>query len=518
MQIPSTCADVDHNQRRGKKFGHFGILALLAASTLLLSITPGLASGKQTKPTTVPSGSASPAVIGSWTAPFNTGVVAIHAALLNTGKVMFWSYPSTIGAPNPAAVFDPTTNTVTRVDIPTSADFFCAGLTIGPDGKVLVIGGLNGIPPAPPLGITNAELFDPATNTWSPTTPMHYARWYPSGIEFPDGTLYAISGTDASGTTTVVQMEHFKAATQIWNTLANSSNIPPTAQVYPRMNVMTDGSVIMSGTGSITRKFDPVKQVWTNVSTMNYGNRIYGGVVLLPGLTQILTAGGHATSTGPATNTAELLDTTKSPLTWKYTGAMTYPRYDANLVLLPDGANVLMVGGNQVMKYTNPVEQAEMYNIASGTWSVMASEIARRGYHSTALLLPDGRVLSAGSDDYAKPDYSAYVEIFSPPYLFNGARPTITSSPASVKYGQQFTISTPDAANITRVALIRPGAVTHANNFDQRFVDLSFTVGSGVITATAPPNSNYAPNGYYMLDIVNSNGVPSVMPFVRVTN
>ena len=149
---------------------------------------------------------------------------------------------------------------------------------------------------------------------------------------------------------------------------------------------------------------------------------------------------------------------------------------------------------------------------------MMASQVARRGYHSTAMLLPDGRVLSAGSDDFAKPDNSQTVEIFSPPYLFNGPRPSITAAPASVKYGAALAITTPDAASITRVALIRPAAVTHANNFDQRYVDLSFTVGNGVINATAPPNSNYAPPGYYMLVVVNSSGVPSVMPFIRVTN
>ena len=196
---------------------------------------------------------------------------------------------------------------------------------------------------------------------------------------------------------------------------------------------------------------------------------------------------------------------------------MTFPRYNANLVLLADGT-VLMVGGNQVMKYASPVEAAELYNPATGTWSVMASQVARRGYHSTAMLLPDGRVLSAGSDDFAKPDNSETVEIYSPPYLFNGPRPSITTVQSSVKYGAAMPITTPDAANITRVALIRPAAVTHANNFDQRYVDLSFTVGSGVINATAPLNSNYAPPGYYMLVIVNSSGVPSVMPFVRVTN
>src|SRR5207247_1728482 len=97
-----------------------------------------------------------------------------------------------------------------------------------------------------------------------------------------------------------------------------------------------------------------------------------------------------------------------------------------------------------------------------------------------------------------------------------GARPTITSAPTQLTYNQQFTITTPDAASIARVAMIRPGAVTHDNDFDQRYVDLSFTVGNGQITAIAPPSTNYAPPGYYMLVIVNSSGVPSVMPFLQI--
>jgi galactose oxidase len=148
----------------------------------------------------------------------------------------------------------------------------------------------------------------------------------------------------------------------------------------------------------------------------------------------------------------------------------------------------------------------------------MASQVARRGYHSTSLLLPDGRVLSAGSDDFVAPDMSQTVEIYSPPYLFQGTRPTITSAPTSLKYNAAFTITTADAATITRVALIRPGSVTHADDFDQRYVDLAFTTGVGVVNATAPLSGNYAPPGYYMLVIVNSSGVPSVMPFLRLSN
>jgi hypothetical protein len=107
-------------------------------------------------------------------------------------------------------------------------------------------------------------------------------------------------------------------------------------------------------------------------------------------------------------------------------------------------------------------------------------------------------------------------EIFSPPYLFKGARPTITGAPTSLGYNRRFIITTPDAPNISTVALIRPGATTHDNDMDQRYVTLTFSKGTGRLMVTSPLNGNYAPPGYYMLVIVNSNGVPSLMPFLQL--
>jgi hypothetical protein len=135
-------------------------------------------------------------------------------------------------------------------------------------------------------------------------------------------------------------------------------------------------------------------------------------------------------------------------------------------------------------------------------------------YHSTALLLPDGRVLSAGQ---SFGQYENTGEIFSPPYLFKGARPVISEAPGTLGYGQVFTVATPQAASISRVALVRAGAVTHSVNFDQRYVDCSFTTSGGTLLVTSPPNANYAPPGWYMLFLVNSTGVPSVASWVQVS-
>jgi hypothetical protein len=144
----------------------------------------------------------------------------------------------------------------------------------------------------------------------------------------------------------------------------------------------------------------------------------------------------------------------------------------------------------------------------------MAPQMAGRMYHSTAVLLPDGRVLSAGQDSGG---LATYGEIFSPPYLFKGARPTITAAPGTAAFNAQVTVTTPDAASIGSVMLIRPGSVTHQIDSDQRALPLSFTAGSGQLTVRMPANGNIAPPGYYMLFIVNRTGVPSVAKFVRLT-
>src|SRR5262249_48755261 len=148
------------------------------------------------------------------------------------------------------------------------------------------------------------------------------------------------------------------------------------------------------------------------------------------------------------------------------------------------------------------------------------SNASQRLYHSVALLLPDATVWVAGGNPQ-RGTYNSTIEIYKPAYLFNSSgglatRPAITSVPKSISLGNQFTVQTPDAANISSVVLIRPGSPTHAFDQEQRMVGLAFTAGSGALTVTGPPNGNIAPPGYYMLFILNSSGVPSVAKFVQL--
>ena len=206
---------------------------------------------------------------------------------------------------------------------------------------------------------------------------------------------------------------------------------------------------------------------------------------------------------------------------WRETASMAHARSYHNLTLLPDGTVLASGGGTRSdgVDIANAVLPAEIWNPTTETWTTVAPLHNGRLYHSTALLLPDGRVLMAGGGQL--PNSIAVnqtnAEIYSPPYLFKGARPTITAPfPTSAAYGATFDVNTPDAAQVTSVSLIRSPSVTHAFDENQRFQFLNFTAGAGKITVQAPANANLAPPGDYMLFLVNGSGVPSVGRFVRI--
>jgi hypothetical protein len=453
-------------------------------------------------------------VTGQWGSPIQIGVTGIHAALLPNGNVLLWTYSvKRSTGPTIAKIYNPTTQAVVDASPTFDVDFYCGGMTFLADGTLFDTGGQdeNGVARG---GVQNTEFFNPTTSTWTQGPDMTYGRWYPTNVLMPDGTVLILSGFDSTGITNVHPMELYDPTTDTISVLPVSANTPQNTDTYPRMHILPSGLIFNSGQRSDTQMYNPVTYTWSFVSNSIFGKRQEGTSVLLPGLEKVLAAGGtHTQNAGGATNTAEIIDLSQSKPEWASTGSMTYARYNHNLVLLADGT-VLAVGGNTSGIYNSPVEQAELYSPTTGKWTVMASQQANRAHHSTAVLLPDGTVLSAGSDSNTSLDKT--VEIFSPPYLFNGARPTITSAPESLVYGEKFTISSPTATSISRVALIKPGVDTHDNNFDQRYVDLTFTTSNGIITATAPASGNYAPPGYYMLVIVNSSGVPSVMPFLTL--
>ena len=241
----------------------------------------------------------------------------------------------------------------------------------------------------------------------------------------------------------------------------------------------------------------------------------------------IIGGGGEppVTAQTAATNTCEILDLGESPLAWKPAAPMANPRVMPDSILLPDG-NVMVTNGSRSGKAdsgANPVLEAELYNVATGQWTSLSSMRIPRLYHSVALLLPDGHVLTAGTDSvwYRAPYNQAKlrVEIFSPPYLLRGARPIINDTPAEIGYGVEFDVQTHQAQNIGSVCLMGPGSVTHSFNSNQRYVGLSISNrDSHTVSLVSPPDAFVAPPGFYMLFIVNDDGVPSVARFIRLAS
>jgi hypothetical protein len=243
-----------------------------------------------------------------------------------------------------------------------------------------------------------------------------------------------------------------------------------------------------------------------------FGSREYDSAVMYDD-NRILYAGGNRT-----TNTAETLDLNPATPAWKWTGPMAFARRHHNLTVLPTG-EVLATGGVNGTAFddvTKPVRAAELWDPTNGSWTTLASNAVTRGYHGTSLLLPDGRVLNAGSGDGGGAPNERNAEIFSPPYLFRGTRPTIASAPQTVGYATQFRLDSPDASAIAAVALIRLPSVTHAFDESQRFMRLSFTADAAGLTVKAPTERNRMPPGHYMVFILNASGVPSVAKIVKL--
>jgi hypothetical protein len=506
-------------------------LAFIATILCLTAVSFAVDKAKsQTNAPAKPPAPSVPASVGQWADPVNfctyPCLVGAEAALLNNGSVLFYYYPATGALNSQASLLNPVTGAITNVNLNVSRDIFCSGLSVMQNGTLMVTGGniegkcshTNG--GGSGCGTTNTELFAPSGSSWSSGTDMYNARWYPGTVELSDGTMLEMSGTDSTGTYVQTALESYSYTSGYWTALPTSANLPSALwQVYPRLSFLPSGNVFVSSPNVQSYQFNPTTNAWSYVANVNFGFRYFAAHVLLPGQEKVMVAGGsltHDNGGGAATNTAEIIDMSATTPAWGYTGAMTYARYNENLVLLADGTVLAVGGGGGGGRYTNPVFAAELYNPTTAEWTVMASQQIQRTYHSTAVLLPDGRVVSAGSDNGVSTQVT--YEIYSPPYMFKGPRPVIQSAPTTLTYGATFNITTTNASSITQVALVRPGATTHADNFDQRYVPLTFTAGSGTITATAPASGYIAPPGYYMLVIVNSNGIPSIMKFLQLSS
>ena len=482
---------------------------------------------------------------GAWQVmPFDSPVRAIHTVLLHNGDVLLiagsGNDPDTFAAGTfRTAVYRPSTGTFT--DVATPADLFCAGHVQLADGRVLVMGGNKDYPAADGShgykGLRDSFIFDPATASYERTNDMSAGSWYPSATVLGNGDVLSLGGLGDDSTGTVAT-QYFDASEQRWLGLGEANQTWSFWGLYPSMILMQDGRLFYTGShvfgnglpGTGASLYDYGANTITPVPGLqNKDERDQSMSVLLPPAQdqRVLTIGGGNIDTNPDANRlTDIIDlkqpspayTAGPPLpTGTLTGGVAQTPAQGKMylsaVLLPDG-KVFETGGG-LHNRADPVFEASMFDPVTDTFTPgMAVDPVPRGYHSSALLLPDGRVLAVGNNP-GDGSFDMRVSVYSPPYLFHGARPQILDvADDQWQYGSTNTITVDGP--VLRAELIRPAAVTHSSDPNQRFVDLPMTVEGNTIGLNLTSNPNLAPPGWYMLFVVGANGVPSVAKWVQV--
>jgi hypothetical protein len=479
-----------------------------------------------------------PAQGGQWSAPFTIPIAGITAVLLNNAKVLFWSY-------DPAHWDDPAASNigVSYIWNPTSKDgvfvqapenIWCGGQTILADGRVFLAGGNLRFPDpnGPPgrqgwQGDLSTYTFNPRTSSFIKQPEMSHGRWYPTVTQMPDNSAIITSGYDETGTEDVNQLVERFAPSAGMNGVGKISTVAnkSMAGLYPFQYVLPSGSMLQAGPeNAVSYLLNPPDWSWTRLPNMLYDHRgnangiHYTDASVTP-ISQIVVVGGGKMA--PSNN--EWLDGYDPVAGWRDYPKWVQYRHNANTIILPDG-KLLTVGGNSgVGNYDDTQFSTELYskpaNDRSGTWTEVAPNILPAAYHSSAILLPNATVLLSEDDRTKTVEGSANhrAQVYSPPYLFKGPRPKM-GAPALLTWGRAFDITaiTAPGRTIVSAVLISPGAVTHGNDMHQRFVKLPISVNGGSITATVPASRALLPPGYYMLFIVDSEGVPSIAKFLRV--
>lgn len=461
------------------------------------------------------------AQLGAWEMlPCDSVTLAVHFALLHTGKVLIFSgsgnYPPRHNSHTYGSViWDYEEGTFTKV--PITYDMFCAGQASLPSGNLLTCGGTKNYD-SPWEGAPESAVYDAGTDTWHNKPDMADGRWYPTLVSLGDGTVMAFSGTNQAGNGLNEIPEVFHESSGTWS--QTPSLRTPGWPLYPHLFLKDDGRLFFTGgqlgnTGIGGQVLDIASGTHTPVPGLRLpDNRDQGASILLPPAQdqKVMLVGGLGNA--GATPMADIVDLSAANPSYQPTSDMFHGRTRLNAVILPD-RTVFVSGGGSAAE-SQPVLESEIYDPSTGTWSRAATATVPRLYHSVALLLPDGRVATAGSNP-DRGDDELRIEIFHPPYLFKGARPFIEQAPSHLTHGHAFTLDTPNGMDIMWVQLIRPMATTHSTDTSQRLIDLPFErTDCCTLEVHVPNNPNLAPPGWYMLSVVDMKRRPSDAKWVKL--
>ena len=489
--------------------------------------------------------STDPLVVGRWSAPFVIPVVGVSAVLLHTGKVMFWSYDP-VNYHNPKKGNDGVGyiwNPATRMgyNIPPPENIWCAGHTILSDGRVYVAGGNLRYPDGnAPAGqsawegsLTNYT-FNPIAEIWAKQPDMLRGRWYPTVTKLADNRVVITSGIDETGSGAINNVVEVLTPDPNMDGIGkiNAVGFHNSSGLYPLQFLLPSGQMLEAGPGADSSfQLNPATWNWSGLPRMMSDHYYLGSgasytdASVSPNRQLVMVAGGYNYNP-PLVNAPvavnEWIDGFNPAMGWRPYPQFQTARHNHNTVMLPDGA-MLTVGGNRgVYGYELPELSSELYSKPAGdptgVWNKVAPHTIQAAYHSTAILLPDATVLLSQDDmdSSAAAAFQHKAQVYSPPYLFRGAQPVITAAPASASYGQSFQVLTNRNA-MAGAVFVAPAATTHGNDMHQRVIKLQTQQLSNGLNVTVPASSAVVPPGHYMLFVMDSDGIPSVAKFVRIS-
>lgn len=458
-----------------------------------------------------------PAQGGAWERlqvqiPFPAG----HAALLPSGKVMLFprgaqttTARASDGEPS-ACLLEWESGEVRTWHLP--ADFSLGSHYLLPDGQLLIVGSDAS---SSALRLSFTYLFDPETEEFTRVSDLPETGPCPTLLGLGDGRVLVVGGGAGVG------IYAYEKSTG-WSPSDLGRLEWP---YYPQLALLGDGGIFYSGQhfGSrglvnqgVLRPDGRFVELLGATGTLDsfMDSREQGATVLLPpAQDQRLMV---IESKSADQSTAQTLDLAEDPPRCRRAGSPHAVRSGFNTVLLPDGA-VFVTGGLQDRVSEAPSPQAEIYRPRTDEWAVAANPNSLTGGAGGAVLLPDGSVLLAGPA-HTEGEGSWRVEVYRPPYLFNGVRPIILQAPEEVRLAERFSVRTPDS-DIGQVRLMKPVAASYGVDCGQRCVDVSFeSRGGGMLELTAPANPNLIPPGWYLLFLLNHKGVPSQGEWVRVVS
>ena len=383
------------------------------------------------------------------------------------------------------------------------------------------------------FGTNDAYIYNVKEEKFVKVNSMNYARWYPTLAELGNGMDMAMSGLNNVGQITM-NSESFNPSTNTW-TVGPSRGFP----TYPATFLTESGQLFFTGSNS---GYGPATAAWRTPGFWNVNTNVFTPVpgipdpedletsasVLLPPAqkqTFMVLGGGGVGQSNLSTARTALIDTSAPNPHWVQGPNLAEPTRYPITVLLPND-EVLVTGGSKYYRgmHGSDNRDTRIYNVATNSFSWAANSITGRDYHSGGILLPNGSVLTLGGNplfgnkqDTEPQTFNQEIDVYYPPYMFQGGRPAIESAPQVMDPARSYLVKVNDPASIQYLRLMRPDNPTHVTDVNARSIAVSFTqAGNGYLRITIPSNSNVIPPSYYMLFAVNGKGVPSAGYWIQV--